>query len=88
MFLLLNELANQVVLNVSCDLLMQGVFSQLRTIFDLIIKFQQILEGFFEKALRENGYRNEYERLKMRRASEVSSHHPAIHAQRALRLCG
>ena len=50
----------------------QGVFSQLRTIFDLIIKFQLILEGFFEKASRESDYRVEFERGKRQRSKDVS----------------
>ncbi|KAF6035402.1 TUBGCP3 [Bugula neritina] len=46
------------------------MFSQLRTIFDLIIKYQQILEGFLEKASRENEYRVEYMRNAARRDSQ------------------
>jgi len=50
---------------------LQPMFSQLRTIFDLIIKYQQILEGFLEKASRENEYRVEYMRNAARRDSQV-----------------
>ncbi|XP_067943881.1 gamma-tubulin complex component 3 homolog [Watersipora subatra] len=52
------------------DQVHRDVFSQLRTIFDLIIKFQQILEGFFEKASRENDYRQQFEKGMVQRTSE------------------